>query len=279
VILLLNKPVIAQDLRKWTAALLISSLFVSAHAQHPYYLKSNQESALLGSAFVIGGTAYYLRLKAKPPTIDEIGKLDASTINNLDRLATRYYNTSAAQNSDFIFYSVAAISTITTVGTALQSKNNHKNLFTNSVIFFEANLLNIGLTELTKNTSKRLRPYTYNPNVNQSEKLTTDARRSFFSGHTSVVATNSFLTAHLVSNYIEIEKKWLIWVPAALLPAYTGFERVRAGKHFISDVVVGYAIGMSCGLVIPQIHKSKENFTLNASHYSDTTLIGFSYRF
>jgi membrane-associated phospholipid phosphatase len=279
VILLLNKPVIAQDLRKWTAALLISSLFFSAHAQQPYALNTKKDALILSSAVALGGVAYMYKRALQPPTLTDIKVLNASTINSLDRKAMFNYNQSAARNSDIILYTVASITTASIISTALNTETKKHNLWNNAVMALEANLLNVGITELTKNTVQRIRPYAYNYQVPLSEKVTLDTKRSFFSGHTSVVATNSFLTAHLVSNYIEIEKKWLIWVPAALIPAYTGFERVRAGKHFVSDVVVGYAIGMSCGLVIPQIHKSKENFTLNASHYSDTTLIGFSYRF
>jgi membrane-associated phospholipid phosphatase len=37
--------------------------------------------------------------------------------------------------------------------------------------------------------------------------------------------------------------KPLVWASAALVPAVTGYMRVRAGEHFLSDVLAGYGTG------------------------------------
>jgi membrane-associated phospholipid phosphatase len=47
------------------------------------------------------------------------------------------------------------------------------------------------------------------------------------------------------------------WAGAALLPAVTGYFRMRAGKHFLSDVAVGYVAGAAIGLSIPLLHRSQ----------------------
>ena len=258
---------------------MISSLFFDVQAQQPYSLHSKKEGILLSSSAALGISALVLRLALDKPILEDLNALNPAQVNTFDRRTISNYNNAAARNSDIAFYSITTITAASVIGTSLKTQEKRTNLLTNTVMFFEANLLNTSLTELTKNSVQRMRPYAYNSAVSLPQKLTHDTKRSFFSGHTSVVATNAFLSAHLLSNYLQLENKWLVWVPTAIIPAYTGFERVRAGKHFISDVVVGYAVGMSCGLLIPQIHKSKDNFTLNASYHSDATLIGFSYRF
>jgi membrane-associated phospholipid phosphatase len=35
----------------------------------------------------------------------------------------------------------------------------------------------------------------------------------------------------------------------------TAILRVRAGKHFWTDVLVGYGVGASIGLAVPLMHK------------------------
>ncbi|MEZ4880043.1 MAG: phosphatase PAP2 family protein [Chitinophagales bacterium] len=49
-----------------------------------------------------------------------------------------------------------------------------------------------------------------------------------------------------------------MWTGAAIIPAITGLCRYGAGKHFFTDVIVGYAIGSAIGIGIPQLHKIKQ---------------------
>ncbi len=115
-----------------------------------------------------------------------------------------------------------------------------------------------GLTSLSKGAFKRARPFTYNSDVALSKKLTVNARHSFFSGHTANAAAYSFMTAHLIDRYTK--RKWvrtIAWSTAIVLPATVGYLRYAAGKHFPTDVIVGYAVGAGVGLLIPQLHRAQ----------------------
>lgn len=263
----------------WTAVLLISSLFFRAQAQQPYQLNTKNEAFIAGGSALIGGLALIYRNALEPLSIAEVNNLQPTQINGFDRQTIHWYSPTAARNSDIALYTTASLTAASILGTALSSEKAHDNLILNTVLFVEANLLNTGLTELTKNTIQRVRPFVYNANVASSSKLTKDAKRSFFSGHTSVVATNSFFSAHLVTHYFNIDKKWLVWIPAAALPAYTAFERVRAGKHFISDVAAGYAVGAACGLLIPHFHKANTSIEINTTAIGNATGIELVYIF
>ena len=50
-----------------------------------------------------------------------------------------------------------------------------------------------------------------------------------------------------------------IWTFAASVPAVTGYLRVRAGKHFPTDVITGFVAGGLVGVLLPHFHRKKNN--------------------
>ena len=106
-----------------------------------------------------------------------------------------------------------------------------------------------------QSTAKRARPFVYNPDAPLGEKQNKDARYSFFSGHTSGTACLSVVAAKIWSDY-HPGSGWkpLVWSTALAWPAAVGILRVKAGKHFPTDVLVGYAVGFACGYFLPKIH-------------------------
>ena len=94
------------------------------------------------------------------------------------------------------------------------------------------------------------------------ERVNDQARLSFLSGHTSITAAMTFISARVLTD-IHPDSKWnkFIWVSAITIPAFNGYLRSRAGKHFPTDVMAGYALGASIGLLIPRIHRL-EHFSI-----------------
>ena len=45
-----------------------------------------------------------------------------------------------------------------------------------------------------------------------------------------------------------------MWVAAAV-PAVVAYFRIRAGKHFLTDNLVGYAVGATVGVLVPRLHR------------------------
>lgn len=39
------------------------------------------------------------------------------------------------------------------------------------------------------------------------------------------------------------------------MPAAVAYYRIEAGKHFLTDNLVGYAVGATVGVLVPQLHK------------------------
>ena len=120
--------------------------------------------------------------------------------------------------------------------------------------------------------TNRIRPFVYYPKAPMSEKLGKGAADSFFSGHTSWTATASFFMAKVYSDYHpELgAKKFLLFGAAFLPPAFVGYYRYKALKHFPTDVIAGTIIGAAVGILVPHLHKinSKSNNSLSLLPYT-----------
>lgn len=126
---------------------------------------------------------------------------------------------------------------------------------TNASLFYaEVLWANVLLNTAVKYTVPRLRPYNYRvpPAAAYVESQGIDAYLSFYSGHAStafaaaVGGSYLFTAAHPDS----AANPWLWGIESALATA-TAIGRVRAGKHFYSDVAVGALVGSTLGIGIP----------------------------
>jgi len=236
---------------------LLFFLIGTIRAQSPYHFNSKKEPFLVsgGITLLVGG--YFLSTKTNGLTADDITNLNAADINSFDRFATKNYSKTSQNLSDGLF----ATSFIAPI--PLIFKKQIRNDFgILAAMYAESFAITSGITLLTKSIAKRPRPFAYNPNIDAREKRKRDTRRSFFSGHTSISAMNSFFFAKVFNDYHPDSKyKNWIWAGAILLPAATGYARVEGGKHFPTDAIAGYVIGGAIGYLIPYFHqKERGNF-------------------
>lgn len=213
-----------------------------------------------GSA-VLGITGLYLIAKTDPLTEEQVSMLNPDNISPFERGATRQYQQSDARLSDYMFV-VSALAPFS----VFASPDVRKEFTPVIVMYFETAVLTRGLTSITKGLVLRNRPFTYNPEVPLADKLTEDARHSFFSGHMSATTSFCFLTAYMVDRYAERPGwKWAAWAGAVVIPGSVGYWRYTSGNHFPSDILTGYLIGAGSGLLVPYLHRTElpENTALN----------------
>ncbi len=114
--------------------------------------------------------------------------------------------------------------------------------------------------------NNRIRPFVYNETYPWDMKLGGGTTDSFFSGHTSWTAGASFFMAKVYSDYHPEfgNKKYWLYAAAIIPPAFVGYYRYRAGKHFRTDILTGFAIGAATGILVPHLHKvkKKKNYSL-----------------
>ncbi len=229
-------------------------LGVSLSAQTPYELNWKKELAFSGLGLGTFGLGVYQRSQTPLYTINGLELLKPSSINGFDKNAIKNYSLSAHHASDYFWYG-----SFSAPLWFLAGKETRKDIGTIAALWGETVAINSGLTLLTKYTVRRTRPYAYNSNAPMEKKLTPNAKGSFFSGHTSMTAANTFFAAKVFSDYYP-DSKWkpVVWIAATTIPAITGYLRVRGGRHFTTDVIVGYLAGASVGYFVPQLHKRKK---------------------
>lgn len=231
------------------ALLLCLPIITSAQSAHE--LNPALDGALLGTGGAAFGLGFYFMGKTKPLTEEDIKLLDPLNVNAFDRPTTRKWNEKAHRFSDITLHS----SFFSQFALAFD-KNSRDEVGTVGVMMLETALLTNGITNIFKGTVKRKRPFTYNDMAPLEKKTARNGRYSFFSGHASNSASYSFLTAKIFTDN-NPGSKWnpYVWTAAATLPAVTSLLRVKAGKHFPTDVIVGYAVGAAVGFLVPELHK------------------------
>ncbi len=221
----------------------------------------SQDGNYLGGSILVWSGSQYLKSRLDRITVEDIGLLDAQSIWSFDRGATNNLNLNSRSYSDYLLIGSAVLPF-----TAYLSKEGRGEGWKITGMAVETLLLTDGVINILKATSKRVRPYIYNPEVPIEEKLTNEARYSFASGHTAIVATTSFFAAKVYADiFPDSQWKPVVWITAASLPALAGYFRYQAGNHFPTDVIAGYAIGATIGYLIPSLHLKKDKSSLSAS--------------
>lgn len=224
-----------------------------ASFQSPFQLYWRKELAITGFGALTLGIGYRLEDEKTLFTTDELLTLNPNDINALDRIATDFSSLKAHKTSNFFFYGSPALPALLMLGD--ESRHDAGKI---SLLWFETMLVNGGVTHLFKQSFQRPRPFVFDENAAPELKMTFNAKASFISGHTSFAAANSFFAATAFSDYYPDSKlKPLVWTVAATVPAITGYLRVRAGRHYLTDVAAGYAVGALIGWGIPRLHRSK----------------------
>lgn len=230
---------------------LMICISICSMAQSSHDLDGKREGVLLGTGGVTFGLGLYFMGTTPRLTEEEIKLLDPLNVNTFDRPTTKNWSPKAHKISDILlhtsFYSQFAL---------VLDKHSRDEAGTIGVMMAEAALINNGITNILKGTVRRKRPFTYNPMAPLEKKLTKNGQYSFFSGHASNSASYAFLTAKIYSDN-NPGSKWnpFVWGAAVTLPAVTSLLRVKAGKHFPTDVMVGYIVGAAVGFIVPELHK------------------------
>lgn len=242
--------------------------------QSPYEVNWKKESIIFGSAIGMFGVAKYMDAKSvRPLTNEDVFGFDRANINSFDRKATYYLSSTAGNASDYIEMSSYALPLLLGL-----NKSPRKDFGKLLVLYGETILLTSGLTRVVKRVALRPRPFVYNELASLKDKTTKGARYSFFSGHTSTATANCFFAAKVFSDYFP-DSKWkpLVWSGAILTSASVGYLRVRAGKHYLTDVIGGFVVGGAIGYLIPHLHKSKTAKKVSLTPLGSGFL--FSYQF
>lgn len=122
------------------------------------------------------------------------------------------------------------------------------------VVYGETLTANLLLNGLSKPAFRRPRPYTYGwPEKDDANPQ--DRNLSFYSGHSSTAFAAALAGSLLYAESApDRAAKLVVWGTELAFAGATANLRVRAGKHYYSDVVVGAMVGSSLGILVPVVH-------------------------
>ncbi len=238
-------------IRHWLFLLLFLPFAAQGQYTFPYETDASVDLPLIGAGLLTTGVSIYLDRRVEPLTQEQVNILNQRQVAGFDQYSLRHYSHSAHQ-----FSNITGLTSLAFPFALLLDKPNRNHTGEILLITMEGALLNAGLINLTKTLARRPRPFVFNGEAPMELKLKQEARYSFFSGHTAVSSYFTFAGAQMYNDiYPDSRHKTTVWATAAVLPLLTGYGRMRAGKHFLSDVLVGYGVGALLGVLVPRLHR------------------------
>ena len=174
---------------------------------------------------------------------------DLSNVNAFDRWSAQKYSKTVDITSDTIMY----LSVLTPLSLLATDKSEY---LTWTIMYFEAATLTYGVKDLLKYAVYKERPYMYFDDKPQKEIDENNYYCSFPSGHTALAFLGATFTSYTFSKYFP-ESKWKtpVVIGSFTLATLSGTLRILSGSHFLSDVLVGSAIGSAIGITVPLLHE------------------------
>ncbi len=224
------------------------------------------------------------RLRNNPDlSEDHINRITAKGVGRLDRWGLRqdpFKKDEAHEASDRILYA-----SIIAPFFLFLDKDIRQDWLDIGLMYAETQAINsnlYGWSPLGPSFVERYRPAVYYEELPLEERNFGNLRNSFYSGHVGSTATATFFAAKVYSDYHPGlgGKKYLLYGLAAIPPAFVAYYRVKALKHFPTDVVAGGIIGASMGVFIPELHRLAQNrASISAIYNEEMKGLGLVYRF
>lgn len=202
-------------------------------------------------------------------TQDQLNNITKEDVFVVDRWAAGNSSDNADNLSYYPFYGSFTLPLIMMVA----DKNQRSHAGQISILFVETMATTGALFTMSAGYIERSRPLVYNEDLPDKKRMDNDAQRSFFAGHVAATATATFFAAKVFQDFNpDSRARPYVWTAAALIPTWVGYLRIKSGKHFLTDNLVGFGIGAMSGILIPEIHK-KENTSISL-----TPVFGFDYQ-
>lgn len=225
----------------------------------PYETSWAVDGTWIGVSLGLNAVGFKLIQDKEPISQQELDNLSKEDIPKIDRWLAGNYSEDANMLSDYPFYGSFAVPFA-----MMLTKDFSPHAGQISILFVETMATTGALYTITVGAVNRSRPLVYSEDAPLDERTESGSRRSFFAGHTAATASATFFAAKIFNDFNP--DSWArpyVWTAAALVPAWVAVLRSQAGKHFLTDNLVGYGVGAAAGILIPELHK-KENsdFTL-----------------
>ena len=249
---------------------------------HPYHVNYWVTGGVIG----VGAVTNYLGVahigSKSAVSTAELQALDRNLVNGFDRWALNLNPTNIDAFEDWSNKTETAI--VLLPGVLLLDKQIRRDWLDMLLIYMETISITNNIYEwsfIGPSFQNKIRPVAYYPQLTASRTQIGTVRNSFYSGHVASAATATFLMAKMYSDYHPGigDTKYLLYAAAAVPPLIEGYLRVRALRHFPSDVMVGLGVGAVVGILIPELHRfESKGVTLGLYSAPESTGLALSWR-
>jgi membrane-associated phospholipid phosphatase len=183
-----------------------------------------------------------------------VENLHKSDVNWFDRWGVHRYSKSI-DNASYIPFYVSMPYPI--IFFALDSKMR-KDYFRLTFLYIEAVTITGVLYSSAAAYVNRFRPFVYSAETPLDKRTASDSKKSFFAGHVALVSTSTFFMARVYADYHpDSHFRWVAYSAAGAATIATAYMRQAAGEHFLSDILLGTAVGTLSGILTPALHQHK----------------------
>ncbi len=209
------------------------------------------DTSWLGDGAVIASGLTIVALARLLP--DPHGPLWQHQLLHEDDIVKDNFSSSAAHLSDVL------VTTSLLTPLALQlSQGWNGETAKRGLVYGETVLLTLALNDAVKRMIGRPRPYMYSSNGDirvYANRAGGDGYLSFYSGHAATAFASAISGAYLYSQSTnDVRARTAVWAGGLLMAGAAANLRIRAGKHFYSDVVAGALVGGATGFLVPWLH-------------------------
>lgn len=246
--------------------------FSQEKMESPYETDFVKDGIWITSAVGLNVLGFKLIQEKDELTLNELNQLSKDDVWGVDRWAAGYYSEKANADSYIPFYASFVMPFALLIN---ENERGHAGQI--SVLFVETMATTGALFTITAGLVEKSRPLVYNQSLETGERIENDEQRSFFAGHTAATAAATFFVAKVFNDFNpDSPLKPYIWGVAAAIPASVGYMRIKAGKHFLTDNLIGYGVGAAAGILIPELHKKANK---NLQIYPSTSFNHGEYNF
>ena len=202
------------------------------------------------AAITVGAALAAIAFTRIPVNSERLWQREA--FGGLDRSARDNYSAKASALSDLLLVTSLTAPMFTEVGGIDEDSDSH------FLVYGEALAATLVLNAGAKYVVQRPRPYAYSRDARVAawaREQGKDSRLSFYSGHAALAFTGATTGGYLfATNSDNTNARTAMWASGAVLASATAIMRVRAGKHYYSDVLTGAVLGVAVGYVVPRLH-------------------------
>jgi len=182
---------------------------------------------------------------------------DRLTLNGVDRAvrdALRWNDREAAAGISDILLTASFL-----VPASFLAFSDQAHEWADAGLVLEATATTLVVTHLTKKIVRRPRPYALRGDPPPGTDLANHAsRQSFFSGHASTTFALAVASGTIAFRRGRGNAGFVLGSGLALA-ATTGYLRIAAERHYLTDVLVGAVVGSLAGYLVPRLHDVKED--------------------